>query len=277
MVELLQIIIIIAEFFLLGFSRKHLDFGNANYSEEFVVKERIVGGHNADEGEVPWMAKIFIYDRFICGGSIIAEKWIISAAHCFLISSVPYIYFVRIGSRYIDSGNLVHMNLKKICIHPNFGDPYIFSNDIALLKVNNSIYYNDFIRFIYLNKQLIELNDEMATVAGWGTVNERYSIYPRVLQVVDLPIIDNRMCEDWFNYRGMDLKIEDSQLCAGFKDGGKDSCQGDSGGPLYLKENNNSGILIGIVSNGLGCARPYAPGIYTRISSYILWIERIIK
>ena len=99
-------------------------------------------------------------------------------------------------------------------------------------------------------------------------------IRPKTLQVVDVPIIDNRMCEDWHHTKGINVIIYDEMMCAGYRSGGKDSCQGDSGGPLMLQEDGRW-ELVGIVSAGYSCAQSGQPGIYHRVSQTADWIASI--
>jgi len=113
--------------------------------------------------------------------------------------------------------------------------------------------------------------NEKAIVAGWGAMEEGGSVSATLRQVV-VPVLTNKAC----NWRTLYLgRITDNQLCAGeLTSGGKDSCQGDSGGPLVLNrgENGQQKLLAGVVSYGYGCARPFAPGVYTRTGRYSQWI-----
>ncbi|CAG2102260.1 unnamed protein product, partial [Medioppia subpectinata] len=95
---------------------------------------------------------------------------------------------------------------------------------------------------------------------------------PKVLQHVPVPVIENEICEGWHRQRGINIRIYDEMMCAGYEFGGRDACQGDSGGPLML---NDFGVwyLVGIVSAGYSCAKQYQPGIYHRVSSSSDWIS----
>ncbi|XP_013164213.1 PREDICTED: serine protease 33-like, partial [Papilio xuthus] len=71
--------------------------------------------------------------------------------------------------------------------------------------------------------------------AGWGALSPGSRLRPRTLQAVDVPVLDNRVCERWHRANGINVVIYPEMLCAGYRGGGKDSCQGDSGGPLMLE------------------------------------------
>ena len=109
--------------------------------------------------------------------------------------------------------------------------------------------------------------------AGWGALEPGSRLRPKTLQVVDVPMIDNRQCEQWHREKGINVIIYDEMVCAGYYGGGKDSCQGDSGGPLMLyDEDAGSWLLVGVVSFGNRCAEPGYPGVYTRLTTFIDWI-----
>lgn len=99
--------------------------------------------------------------------------------------------------------------------------------------------------------------------AGWGALEPGSRLRPKTLQVVDVPMIDNRQCEQWHREKGINVIIYDEMVCAGYYGGGKDSCQGDSGGPLMM-EHDGRWTLIGLVSAGYSCAKSGQPGIYHR-------------
>ena len=101
---------------------------------------------------------------------------------------------------------------------------------------------------------------------------------PSVLQVVNLPIISNEKCRQMYAKAGYLKRVPPTVLCAGYAEGGKDSCEGDSGGPLMvLSEDQATWLLAGVVSNGIRCAEPNLPGIYSRVSHYADWINKYVK
>ena len=116
---------------------------------------------------------------------------------------------------------------------------------------------------------------------------------PNILHQVSVPVIDNINCQEMFNSSGHKKTIRDSFLCAGYKEGKKDSCEGDSGGPLMWQQedgrfvflesqyfqnpvfSNFRWLLMGTVSHGIKCAYPNLPGVYMRMTYYKPWIEKV--
>lgn len=122
-----------------------------------------------------------------------------------------------------------------------------------------------------------------AQLAGWGTTSEENGHQSTVLLHVQVPVISNKECEDKYRRIGMvqrNDQFKSHVLCAGHKYGGKDSCQGDSGGPLMFPIAQDGGKFpmyqIGVVSYGVGCARPHVPGVYANVQHYADWIKKYI-
>lgn len=115
-------------------------------------------------------------------------------------------------------------------------------------------------------------------VAGWGRTQEGGKS-ATVLQELQLPVIPNTECRGLYSKMSKvfsDKQFDDAVLCAGVVEGGKDSCQGDSGGPLMFPQRSGNNFYfyqIGIVSYGIGCARAEVPGVYTRVTHFVDWIQ----
>lgn len=109
---------------------------------------------------------------------------------------------------------------------------------------------------------------ENVTVSGWGVMSEGEGSISNVLNAVDVPIVSIEECKVAYGQR-----VNQDHVCAGLRQGGKDSCQGDSGGPLVRRRGGQT-ELVGIVSFGYGCAQANSPGVYTKVSHYIDWIEK---
>ena len=156
------------------------------------------------------------------------------------------------------SGNEQTRDIEEIILHPRF-DSVTFTNDISLLKVKSPFVFNEFVNAIPIPSVDTVFPDGMlCTISGWGSLRLTMAEqYPDILQWAEVPIVNQRTCSYEYRPRSMG----DDNICAG--DNGKDSCQGDSGGPMVC-----DGLLAGIVSWGLGCARKGFPGVYTRVSYF---------
>ncbi|XP_071524795.1 trypsin-1-like [Panulirus ornatus] len=235
---------------------------------------KIVGGTDASPGEFPFLLSFqdisFGFAFHFCAASIYSEHWAISAAHCVQgedLNNPDYLQVVA-GEYNMDvnEGNEQSVVLSKIIQHEDF-NAFTISNDISLLKFSQPLIFNEYVSAIALPKQGQEATG-CCFVAGWGTTTEGGSS-PSVLQKVTVPIVSDAECRDAY---GQD-EIDDSMICAGVPEGGKDSCQGDSGGPLVCYDENGSLYLAGIVSWGYGCARPNYPGVYTEVAYFVDWIK----
>ena len=225
---------------------------------------RIVGGEATEIEKVPHQVQLQVLGFLYCGGSIISEKWILTAGHC---GSYPTAWIsVRAGTTQYGKGGSVH-RLDQILQHEGFkisplGVPI---NDVALLHLQTPLQLDKTKRPVKLFEQGEPiLEGSVSTISGWGSVLEGGSTSD-VLQTVNIPIISKEVCSlAYAAYGG----LPEGQICAADPAGGKDACQGDSGGPLTV-----GGRLAGIVSWGSGCARPGNPGVYTAISAFREWID----
>jgi len=204
-------------------------------------------------------------DRHVCGASILSATRGLTAAHCW---SSRNDYSVLAGSttRTGDAG-AVRAAVSRFTRHPQYNGSTI-DNDVAVLWFATALPLGPRIRPIRLPAQGTPVpHGAIATVTGWGVTREGFfSPLADVLQVVSVPIVSNPQCNE--AYRG---RVLASMICAGVTQGGRDSCQGDSGGPLIV-----NGAQVGIVSWGIGCARPNFPGVYTRVPAFINWIRSVL-
>ncbi|KAK9308841.1 hypothetical protein QLX08_001265 [Tetragonisca angustula] len=228
---------------------------------------RIVGGEETTIQAAPYQVSLRVSGQHICGGSIIAKNWIVTAAHCSTYSTSQY--QVHAGSTNVDNGGSLH-RVEQIIRHESYGGKSIPVNDIALFRLAQPLQLDSSRRAVTLNQAaLSSLVGKYGLVTGWGTTRQSSSSTPRVLRKVSVPIVSMESCRQAYNNLG---RIPDGEICAGFTKGGKDSCQGDSGGPLVV-----DGKLVGIVSWGKGCGTPHYPGVYTDVAYYRKWIKRHSK
>nr|XP_015194900.1 PREDICTED: tryptase-2-like [Lepisosteus oculatus] len=236
-------------------------------------RSSIVGGEDAEEGQWPWMACITFpnlsREFCFCGGSLISEEWVVSAAHCLNRRSTQRRAIVVLGGYQLafPSQNQVIRPMRRVIVHELYSDE-AQDFDIALVQLETPVSLTKYIQPITLalSTDIFTRRSE-CWATGWGMKEENVPLEPpQTLQEVRLPIINNRSCQRYYN------NLRSSMMCAGFRQGGKDSCQGDSGGPLACKK-EDEWVLAGIVSFGRGCARPNFPGVYTRVSSYRTWVQ----
>ena len=243
------------------------------------VDSRVVGGVTASPNEFPWMAAVVnaTLEAPFCGGALFNDLYVLTAAHCVWDVGSPAQIEIILGKhhRTENSGNDLRVGVAQIIVHPLYRN-VIDSDDIALLKMDRRLTLpigDNLIAPICLpHRDLFRDND--AIVAGWGETFEGAVELPDYLQKVQLTTIPNWVCEKRHNFTSP--MIKPTMICTSAvpKEAEQDACYADSGSGLMVAARHRLRrvALAGIVTWGIGCARPFLPGVYARTTYFLDWI-----
>ena len=253
---------------------------------------KIVGGQPAIAGKFPFQVALIRsgspvgQEHFFqfCGGSLIDKRWVLTAAHC-VPRTTPEEVDVYIGATVLPglgaapAGTLVghRRHVTKIISHPSYDDG-THDNDLALLKLDDdapAILIPAVVATADMDAKFVR-PEAPITVIGWGATKEGGGT-TAVLQEVTISVQDSKLCLKNYQQVSPASKITTHMFCAGEPKGGKDSCQGDSGGFIGAPIETGGWVQLGIVSWGIGCARPQLFGVYTRVGDYTAWIRQMMQ
>ena len=239
---------------------------------------RIVGGAKTYGGKWPWVVSLQMQNIHNCGGTLISDRLVITAAHCF-DNHAPKNHVILMGNNNLLNPSVVRRGVKLAHIHPEYyPDANIPHNDIAIIQLDKKVVFNEYLQPICLpTLKKIHGPGALCHLAGWGKLaKDHVDGFPSIMHDVSSPIIPNDKCGIG-EYSRTDFArdgspISTNQICSGKMDtGGVGICHGDSGGPLMC-ENENTFFLTGIVSWSSGCAEKNAPDVLTRVDRYLDWI-----
>ncbi|XP_042562927.1 urokinase-type plasminogen activator-like [Clupea harengus] len=247
---------------------------------------KIVGGSVTPVESQPWQAAIYWKSSshrtaFLCGGSLIAPCWVLTAAHCFADGQKTKANEVSVilGKSAINETDVMSeqkFDVTEVIVHEDFDNSQgSFNNDIALLKIRSETGQcareTKTVRTVCLPvaNQALPSGDA-CEIAGYGKEKQGLWYYSQYLRTGKVELISQDVCSSKTYYGSM---ITDNMFCAGSPNWSTDACKGDSGGPLVCSVNDRM-VLFGVISWGDGCAKAFRPGVYTRVSNYNSWIAK---
>ena len=251
-------------------SVEYRDAINRFYGVRTASVPKIIGGVNAEWNDHKWQVALLVswiadpVRAQFCGGSLIRQDWVVTAAHCVDGNTLREDVNIFSGTANL-GGNGQRLNVDSIFVHENY-DPNTLDYDIALLKLRGRSTGESIALVTLQEEQKIVIEGEAATISGWG-VTESGQGSPQ-LKELSVPLVGMKRCNGPAAYDGA---ITERMICAGIDQGGRDSCQGDSGGP-----NTKDDRLIGVVSWGHGCAEAFKYGVYSRVAVLQEWLAECI-
>ncbi|TNN33721.1 Coagulation factor VII [Liparis tanakae] len=269
---------------------------------------RVVNGENCPKGHCPWQALLTERSDFICGGVVLSDLWILTAAHCVwrknasflnvtvgrkpaLTFSFRFLFLVSMQSVFSNSTRVFlpregehdlskdeqteqKRRVVRVLIHHGYNETS-WDSDLALLKLQRPVKLGPYVVPICLSARNSTFGRTLAavrqsTVSGWGRLS-LFGSAAKILQRLTLPRVPLQDCR---LHTG--LNVTKNMLCAGLRSGGRDACKGDSGGPLVTRY-KKTWFLTGVVSWGKGCATENMYGVYTKVSNFLGWMEDMMS
>ena len=247
-------------------------------SEEILLK--IIDGTETEIHEYPWMVSLQVGGSHFCGGSLINEHWVLTAAHCLEFGNVPD-FLNRLNVVLSDHDlnttsetTQVYRGVSKIVVYPWWHNIAGSSGDIALLQLDQPVQYTTTIRPICLPTNPEDTyGSQVGTTIGWGITED--GAQSEFLREVELNILENVTCYE--NYRPLDVEIRKDMICTFLGPKGTENiCSGDSGGPLMVPNKRGRFTHVGLTSFSLAdCTFPF-PAVFTRTTYYLDWMRAVL-
>ncbi|XP_061432836.1 transmembrane protease serine 3-like isoform X1 [Lethenteron reissneri] len=234
---------------------------------------RVVGGRPAAGGRWPWQVSLHYDASLVCGGSIVAPSWVVTAAHCVVHNPLPGLWKAYAGLVEQPSMIAPYLVVDKVYFHSLY-DAQSSDYDVALLRLQGPAHFSASVSPVCLpGAEFDSPPGKMCWITGWGRTDEHTNAVSPALQEARVPLLSMALCNSGSYYRGA---ITPRMVCAGYEQGGIDGCQGDSGGPLVCP-GASRWLLTGVTSWGDGCGHARRPGVYSRVSTLLPWLHNVMQ
>ncbi|XP_017773347.1 PREDICTED: venom protease-like [Nicrophorus vespilloides] len=232
------------------------------------IETRIINGAYVSPHAYPWLVYLKYQDKPYCGGSLINDRFILTAAHCVFGLNQERIVAV-LGADALKDDKDLSLKAKDVAIHPDYIRYSSYDqNDLALIELEKPVTMSEKILPICLTKAGVDYTNVNAIVAGWG-MTENKTVASKLMEA-HIRVTSDEVCRKSQIGRKF---VQEYNLCAyGYK---QDSCQGDSGSAIFMESSPLQYTQIGVVSWGEGCASPKVPSAYVRLGNYLDWIMKV--
>ncbi|XP_047526419.1 chymotrypsin-2-like [Pieris napi] len=245
--------------------------GEVDVSEAIDGDSRIIGGQDATPGTANYQVSIRSHignkDWHSCGGSILNEEYVLTAAHCIYQENMKEMSII-VGTHMINKGG-DRYKIKKLIPHEKYSRQTL-KNDIGIVQIQGKFKYSDKVQPIELLNEMVPIGKK-CLLTGWGLINYTKQTSPNNLQMLEYETISNDACS-----KRIKSSLYAGQLCAK-RPNHKGACSGDSGGPLVIQDDKNKTVQIGVASGVVNpCASNY-PDLFDSVHSFYDWIQSNIK
>ena len=251
-----------------------MEYNSCGVSKNPIVEQRIVGGIEARPNSFPWLVSIQFDNRHTCGGTLIDDRHVLTAASCFKQSLFPARYAIALGAHKLSDAANVTVDVERLIFHSDYND-VTNENDIGLMRLSSPIpSASGTVGTACLSQSVRRSSSsDSYVIAGWGATRFLSGLARPTDELRQAKV--NAMTECSRVYPYFDAR---KQICAGTSNFSSDPCQGDNGGGLFEKRTTDTDrwILAGIISYGNGCATSGYPSVYVRVTAYFDWIQTSI-
>ncbi|CAH0547452.1 unnamed protein product [Brassicogethes aeneus] len=250
------------------------------------IKNPVYVDGDSEFGEYPWQVAILKKDPkesvYVCGGTLIDNLHIITAAHC-VKSYTGFDLRVRLGewdvNHDVEFYPYIERDIITVTVHPEFYAGTLY-NDLAILRMDKPV---DWSKYPHISPACLpnphdDYTGTRCWTTGWGKdAFGDFGKYQNILKEVDVPVVNQGVCQRQMQQTrlGYDFQLHPGFICAGGEEG-KDACKGDGGGPMVC-ERAGTWQVVGVVSWGIGCGQPGVPGVYVKVAHYLDWIRQVTQ